>query len=165
MPNFLPEVVPNYVTNVDEILNHIKQFGKFTRRHPGDKTQHKAKINGSVSKFSTWYSKDISQDTINTIWKTIPEDKKHCTQMVINRYEPGDFLVKHCDAQGGYWKFKLIFLTDGKPHFCWYDKQDQAHLVQESKGALFNMDIGLYHEVTQLTANEPNKYSLCLIYE
>ena len=165
MPNFLPEVVPNYVTNVDEILNHIKQFGKFTRRHPGDKTQHKAKINGPVSKFSTWYSKHMSQDTINTIWKTIPEDKKLCTQMVINRYEPGDFLVKHCDAQGGYWKFKLIFLTDGKPHFCWYDKQDQAHLVQESKGALFNMDIGLYHEVTQLTANEPNKYSLCLIYE
>lgn len=85
--------------------------------------------------------------------------------MVINRYEPGDFLVKHCDAQGGYWKFKLIYLTEGKPHFCWFNEQDEAQFVQESKGALFNMDIGLHHEVTEILPDEPAKYSLCLIYE
>ena len=46
MSNFLPEVIPNYVSNVDEIIQHIQKFGKFTRRYPGDATQHKAKING-----------------------------------------------------------------------------------------------------------------------
>ena len=165
MTNFSPEVIPNYVTNVDEIMSHVHTHGKFTRRYPGDATQHKAKINGPVSRFSTWYSKDMPQETIDAVWKTIPADKKFCTQMVINRYEPGDFLVKHCDAQGGYWKFKLIYLTEGKPHFCWFNEQNEAQFVQESKCALFNMDIGLHHEVTEILPDEPAKYSLCLIYE
>ncbi len=165
MINYSPTVVKNYVGNVDEIMDHVEKYGKFTRRHPGDPTQHKAKINGPISHFHTWYSKDMPQETIDTIWKTIPDDKKHCTQMVINKYEPGDYLVKHTDAMGGYWKFKLIFLTEGAPHFCWYDEQDNRIPVQESKGAMFNMDIGLYHEVTLIEPHEPIKYSLCLIYE
>ena len=165
MTNFNPEIVPNYISNVDEIIQEIKQYGKFTRRHPGDIQEHQAKINGPKSRFSSWFSKDMPQSTLDTIWKTISDDKKHCTQVVINRYETGDFLVKHCDAQGGYWQFNLIYLTDGPPHFCWYDNDDKPNFVQESKGAMFKMDIGLYHEVTKIKAGEPTKFSLCLIYE
>ena len=165
MTDFNPVIVPNYITNVDEIINEINLHGKFTRRHPGDAREHQAKLNGPKSQFSSWFSKDMPQSTLDAIWKTIPNDKKHCTQVVINKYEPGDFLVKHCDAQGGYWQFKLIYLTDGPPHFCWYDSEDHPNFVQESKGSMFKMDIGLYHEVTQIKAGEPTKFSLCLIYE
>jgi hypothetical protein len=86
------------------------------------------------------------------------------SQLVINKYEPGDFLVKHQDSQGGYYKFKLVWLTDGPPHFCWYNEKDEPVLVQEKKGAMFQMDIGLAHEVTKIQPGEPTKYSLCLIW-
>ena len=39
------------------------------------------------------------------------------------------------------------------------------HFVQEDVGAMLDMDIGLYHEVTEIQPGEPTKYSLCLLYE
>ena len=59
----------------------------------------------------------------------------------------------------------LVFLTQGEPHFKYWDKENNEHLVQELKGAMFDMPIDTWHEVTEITENEDPKYSLCLIWE
>jgi len=58
-----------------------------------------------------------------------------------------------------------VFLTEGKPHFKYWDKDDNEHLVQERKGAMFKMPIETWHEVTKIEQGEQTKYSLVLIWE
>ena len=165
MTDYNPQIVENYITNSDEILSYVKQNDHlFTRRVKGHQRAHSAKIDGPTSQFSSIFYDDMPQEFCDMCLKTIPHDRKWLSQIVINKYKPGDFLVKHRDSQGGYYRFKLIWLTEGPPHFCWYDQDDQPHLVQEKAGAMFDMDIGLAHEVTQIAPNEPIKYSMCLIW-
>tara|TARA_A100001011_G_scaffold331222_1_gene357503 strand:- start:675 stop:1169 length:495 start_codon:yes stop_codon:yes gene_type:complete len=164
MPVQAPTLVENYMSNAEHILSQAITHGDFTRRVEGTRNMHQAKIGGPISQFSSWFI-HVENSFADTIFETIPQDRKHCTQLVLNKYEPGDYLVKHCDAQGLYWKFKLIYLTAGPKHFCWYDDHDNQHFIEEKVGAMLDMDIGLYHEVTQIGEGEPTKYSLCLLYE
>lgn len=162
-------LVENYMTNVDEVMELVKEHekqGKFTFRGKGGKEKHGTAY--GESHFSSLFQKDMNQDLINTIWKTIDIDeknKKWCTQLVVNKYAPGDWLVKHQDSQGGYWQFKLVYLTEGRPHFKYWDDEGNEHLVQEKKGAMFDMPIRTWHEVTKMEDDEDPKYSLCLIWE
>jgi len=163
------KVLENYITNVDEIMEQVKEHekqDKFTFRGKGGKEKHGTMY--GESHFSSLFQKDMSKELVNTIWKTIDIDEKNknwCTQLVVNKYAPGDWLVKHQDSQGGYWQFKLVFLTEGKPHFKYWDDQENEHLVQEKKGAMFDMPIDTWHEVTKMETDEDPKYSLCLIWE
>ena len=164
MPVQAPQIVKNYMGNAKEVLTHAISHGNFTRRVKGTRNMHQAKPGGPISKFSSWFI-HVEDPFADKIFETIPQDRKWCTQLVLNRYQPGDYLVKHCDAQGLYWRFKLIYLTAGPQHFCWYDENNNQHFVQEDVGAMLDMDIGLYHEVTEIQPGEPTKYSLCLLYE
>lgn len=165
MTDFNPQIVENYITNPNEILKYVQDNDHlFTRRQKGNARAHSSRIDGPTSQFSSIFYEDMPEDLKEMCLKTISHDRKWLSQIVINKYEPGDFLVKHKDSQGGYYKFKLIWLTEGPPHFCWYDADDQPHLVQEKAGAMFDMDIGLSHEVTEIGADEPIKYSMCLIW-
>jgi len=160
------EVKENFITNVDEIMNLVKeheQKGLFTNRGIGGTDKHATAY--GESHFSSLYEKDMEKDLVETVWKTIPEERKWCSQIVVNKYKPGDWLVRHQDSSGGYWKFKLVYLTQGKPHFKYWDKDDKEHLVQEKKGAMFDMPIDTWHEVTKIEEGEEPKYSLCLIWE
>ena len=121
-------------------------------------------MDGPVSAFSSWFI-DKDDPVTDLVFEHIPQDRKHCTQLVLNKYEPGDYLVKHMDASGGYWKFLLIYLTAGPEHFCWWDNEGNQHFIKEEIGAMLDMDIGLYHAVTEIQPDEPTKYSLCLLYE
>ena len=59
--------------------------------------------------------------------------------------------------------FKLVFLSSDKPHFKYWDEQDNAHMVEEVPGAMFNMKLGTPHEVTEIKQGENPKYSLCIM--
>jgi len=159
-------VVENFIGNVDDIMQLVKEHEleqKFTFRGIGGREQHNTKY--GESHFSSLFQRNMSDELVETIWKTIPDERKWCSQVVINKYKAGDFLVRHQDSQGGYWKFKLVFLTEGKPHFKYWDKEENEHLVQEKKGAMFDMPIDTWHEVTKIQEDEDPKYSLCLIWE
>ena len=160
------EVQEGFITNVDEIMKLVKQHeleGKFTNRGKGGTQKHATKY--GESQFKSLFITEMNNELIETIWKTIPDERKWCSQVVVNRYDPGDWLIKHQDSAGGYWKFKLVFLTEGKPHFKYWNTQGEAHLVQEKKGAMFEMPIDTWHEVTKIEKDEEPKYSLCLIWE
>jgi len=163
------KVVENYITNVDEIMELVKEHekqGKFTFRGKGGSEKHGTMY--GESHFSSLFQKDMDDNLVNTIWKTVDIDEKNknwCSQLVVNKYAPGDWLVRHQDSQGGYWQFKLVFLTEGKPHFKYWDDDEVEHLVQEKKGAMFDMPIRTWHEVTKIETDEDPKYSLCLIWE
>ena len=160
------EVKENFITNVDEIMELVKEHemkDKFTNRGIGGKEKHATKY--GESHFKSLFMTEMNDALVETIWKTIPDERKWCSQVVVNRYDPGDWLIKHQDSAGGYWKFKLVFLTEGKPHFKYWDQDDKEHLVQERKGAMFDMPIDTWHEVTKIEKDEEPKYSLCLIWE
>ena len=164
MPIKAPTLIANYLPNAETILDYAHEHGKFVRREEGTKFFHQAKRTGPISAFSSWF---IAKDhpVTDLVFEHIPQDRKHCTQLVLNKYEPGDYLVKHMDASGGYWKFLLIYLTSGPEHFCWWDNEGNQHFIKEQVGAMLEMDIGLYHAVTEIQPGEPTKYSLCLLYE
>ena len=162
-------LVEGYITNVDEIMEQVKEHelkGRFTFRGKGGSEQHNTAY--GESHFSSLFQKDMEPSLVDTIWKTIPENetfRKWCSQVVVNKYQEGDYLVRHQDSQGGYWKFHLVFLTEGRPHFKYWDDEDEGHLVQEKRGAMFNMPIRTWHEVTKIEEGEDPEYSLCLIWE
>lgn len=161
------DLVEQYITNVDKIMLQVlehEQQGKFTRRGKGAREMHETKY--GKSNFSSLFMKHMDKELLDAIWETVPaEESKWCSQVVINKYQPGDWLIKHQDSAGGYWQFKLVFLTEGKPHFKYWDKENKEHLLQEKKGAMFKMPIDTWHEVTKIEEGEDPKYSLCLIWE
>ena len=85
-----------------------------------------------------------------------------CDSFCIYKYDPGDYLKRHRDSAGGYWKFKLIFLRADAPHFCWYDEEGNSNLVDETPGMFIDMPVNLEHEVTKIEQNERPKISLAL---
>ena len=160
------EVKDGFITNVDEIMEQVKEHeakGLFTNRGIGGTQKHATKY--GESQFKSLFITEMNEDLVETIWKTMPDERKWCSQVVVNRYDPGDWLIKHQDSAGGYWKFKLVFLTEGKPHFKYWNTQGEAHLVHEKKGAMFEMPIDTWHEVTKIERDEEPKYSLCLLWE
>jgi len=153
-------IVENYMTNVDEVLSLVKKY------------DHLFKNRDQANKFTTAYGtaslKQIHQNFMpdelrDAIFKTIPMKWTDRLNYCINKYEPGDHIPRHKDSQGGYWMFKLVFLSSDKPHFKYWDDADQEHTVQELPGAMFNMKIGTPHAVTEIGADENPKYSLCIM--
>jgi hypothetical protein len=156
-------LVKNYLTNSDEIIAIAeKHRDKFSDRSLG-KTYNFSTAYGD-SKIKSLFHFNMNNELIDAIFKTIPDNKKTVTSFTINRYDPGDYLLRHRDSAGGYWKFKLIFLQSDKPHFQWFDENGNANLVQEEPGALLEMPIHIEHEVTKITENENPKYSLVLAW-
>lgn len=157
------KLVKNYVTNVDEIIALAeKHSDKFSSRTTTD--THNFKTIYGNSKLKSLFHFNMDEDLKSAITKTIPDDARFITSMTINRYDPGDYLLRHKDSIGGYWKFKLIFLRSDKPHFKYYDDMGQDHLVDEEPGALIDMPLHLEHEVTEIGPTEKSKYSLVLAW-
>jgi hypothetical protein len=157
----------NYVTNVDEIIELAEvEKDKFSNRAAGSEHQFLSSKYGP-SKLYTLFNADMSQKLNDTIIKTI--DPKHLEifpdHIIINRYDPGSFLVRHKDMAGRYWKFQLIFLRTDKPHLMIYNKKyPEGKLIEEKPGALFHMPLSLEHEVTLIEENEKPKYSLVMAW-
>lgn len=157
------KLVKNYLTNVDEILNLVeKHKDKFSSRSPD--AVNKFVTNYGSSKMKSLFKINMSDELLDAIFKTIPDNRKFVDSVTINRYDPGDYLVRHKDSSGGYWKFKLIFLKSDKDHFKWYDEAGKSYLVNEEPGAYLDMPIHLEHEVTIIEENENPKYSLVLAW-
>ena len=153
----------NYCTNVDEIIKLAEeQLDDFEPRGIGEKFEFSTQYGDSRMK-SLFHFK-MKDELKDAIFKTIPEKRITVDKIVINRYEPGDYLVKHTDHMQGCWKFNLVFLRCDKPHLKWYDEDNKGHLVDEIPGALFEMPITTPHEVTEIGQDERPKYSLVLIW-
>lgn len=156
-------LIENYCSNPAEIVELAEKYSdKFSMRSKGDAFQFKTKY--GTSNMKSMFHNVMPDDLLDTIWKTIPEDKTFVESITLNRYDPGDYLPRHKDSVGSYWKFKLVFLQSDKPHFKWYDKEGNGHLVDEIPGAVVDMPIDLEHEVTQIGQNEKPKYSLVLAW-
>jgi hypothetical protein len=156
-------LVKNYLSNSSEIVDLAeKHYDRFSDRQPGKKYNFSTSYGDSQLKSLFYFNMD--NDLTDAIFKTIPDDKRTVTSFTINRYDPGDFLLRHKDSAGGYWKFKLIFLRSDLPHFQWFDKDGTSHLVDEEPGALLDMPIHLEHEVTKINDFEQPKYSLVLAW-
>lgn len=155
--------VENYCTNVDEIIKLAEKYSdRFSSRTEND--TYKFQTQHGVSNMKSMFHFKMPEELKEAIWKTIPEDKTFVSSFVINKYEAGDYLPRHKDSIGSYWKFKLVFLRSDKPHFKWYDKDGNGHLVEEIPGACLDMPIDIEHEVTQIEKDEKPKYSLVLAW-
>jgi hypothetical protein len=157
------KLIRNYLTNVDEIISLAeKHRDKFSSRTETDTYDFKTSYGSS--KLKSLFHFNMDDELKSAITRTIPDDARFITSMTINRYDPGDYLLRHRDSIGGYWKFKLIFLQSEKPHFKYFDDSGTEHIVEEEPGAYVDMPIHLEHEVTEIGLNEKSKYSLVLAW-
>lgn len=155
------ELVKDYLTNADEIIALAeKESDKFSFRAKGQ-TYNFSTTYGDSHMKSLFYF-DASSELKEAVFKTLSDEDKTADAFVINRYDPGDYLQRHKDSLGAYWKFKLIFLRSDNPHFVWYDADGNAHLVNEEPGAHLKFPIHVEHEVTKIGEDERPKYSLVL---
>ena len=151
--------IENYCTNADEIISLAEKYSDlFSSRTKSDKYEFKTKY--GVSHMKSMFGFRMPEELQDAIWKTVPEVRRFAHSVTLNKYEPGDYLPRHKDSIGSYWKFKLVFLRSDKPHFKWYDKNNNGHLVSEIPGACLDMPIDLEHEVTKIEEHEKPKYSL-----
>lgn len=156
------ELITGYLTNPEEIVELCDRHrSKFTLRAEGEKYNFSTPYGNSNMKSMFYY--DMPEELRAAIFKTLPKQDLTADSYVINRYDPGDFLPRHKDSQGAYWKFKLIFLQSDAPHFAYY-VNDQMHLVNEVPGALLKFPIDMDHEVTKIDDWERPKYSLVLAW-
>lgn len=156
-------MIKNYCTNPEEIIALAEQHReKFSMRGINDKYSFVTEY--GESKMKSLFNYNMSEELLDTIFKTVPEDRRFVTSVTINRYDPGDYLVRHKDSLGGYWKFKLVFLRSDRPHFKWYDEDGQGHLVDEEPGGYLDMPITIEHEVTKIEEDEKPKYSMVLAW-
>jgi hypothetical protein len=155
--------VEDYCKNVDAIIELVEQHqDKFHLRKTGEK--YNFSTNYGDSQMKSMFRWNMPDELKDLVYESLPTEDRSCDSFVINRYEPGDYLLRHKDSAGGYWKFKLIFLRSDRPHFAWYDKTGEQHLVEEKPGMLFEMPINLEHEVTKIEQDENPKYSLVLTW-
>jgi hypothetical protein len=153
----------DYCKNVDAIIELVDQHqDKFHVRKPGEK--YNFSTNYGDSQMRSMFQWNMPKELKELVYESLPEEDRSCDGCVINRYEPGDYLLRHKDSAGGYWKFKLIFLRSDRPHFAWYDETGAQHLVEEKPGMLLKMPINLEHEVTTIEQDENPKYSLVLTW-
>lgn len=151
----------NYIKNVEGIITLIeKENDKFFVRKEGEKFNFQTQYGNS--KLKSHFLWNMSEELKQEIYKNLNDEDKTAQGITINRYDPGDYLLRHRDTQGSYWKFKLIFLRSDKPHFKWYDEDGTAFLVDEKPGSYLEMPIHLEHEVTEIDQDERPKYSLVL---
>ncbi len=162
------ELIDNYVTNVDEILEEVY-------KHPASAFKDRADESG-LYKFNTMDGKGASMCTM-MYHSFSPKLKELCvktvdfgrfpkpTEVAINRYLPGSYLGKHRDGAGRYWKFQLIFLQSTRSHFTWYDKEDRPHLVEEIPGRGLEMPLHIVHESTEIGLDEEDKYSMVFVWK
>jgi len=156
-------LVKNYLTNSDEIIELAeKHLDKFSDRSAGSK--HSFSTQYGTSKLKSMFYFDMPEELKAAVFKTIPDDRRFVSSFTINRYDPGDYLIRHRDSSAGYWKFKLIFLRSDKSHFKYYDEDGTDYLVDEEPGALLDMPVHLEHEVTEIGPDERPKYSLVLTW-
>lgn len=156
------ELLLDYIKNPDEIVSLSEKYAdRFSVREPGKHYNFSTAFGSSRMKSMFYFN--MPDELKLAIFKTLPEDDRHADSYLINRYDPGDYLPRHTDAQGAYWKFKLIFLQADAPHFVYYDN-DGEHLVDESPGACLKFPINLEHEVTRIADWERPKYSLVLAW-
>jgi len=158
----------NYITNVDEIIELAeKDKDKFTNR--GENSTHEIHSPGyGTSKLYSLWMHNMSDELKQAILKTLPPEDQELPpdDMLINRYVPGDFLVRHRDVANRCWKFLLVFLRSDKPHLKVYnDKYPEGKLIEEKPGSIFHFPINLEHEVTVIGENERPKYSLILTWK
>lgn len=155
-------LIPDYCKNVNEIISLAEKYeDEFFVRAPGEEFNFvTAYGESSLKSMFRW---NMPEDLKELIYESLPEEDRSCDGFCINRYDPGDYLKKHRDSAGGYWKFKLIFLRADAPHFKWYDDETEiGYLVDEKPGMLIDMPVNLPHEVTKIGDNERPKFSLAL---
>ena len=158
----------NYITKCDEIISLAEQqLDKFSNRGEGNFHEFKSEKYGA-SKMYTLFDYNMSQELKDAIFKTIRPEELEIPpdRFIINRYDPGSFLVRHKDIVGKNWKFQLIFLRSDKPHLkVFNEKYPDGKLIEEIPGALFHMPLTLEHEVTTIEEGERPKFSLVMMWE
>jgi hypothetical protein len=156
-------LIKNYLKNPNEVIELAeKEHDNFSIRVPSQ-TYNFSTIYGDSS-LKSLFVFNMSKKLKSTILKTLSDEDKTAEGITINRYDPGDFLLRHRDSQGQFWKFKLIFLCSDIPHFTWYDNNGNSYLVNEEPGAYLEMPIHIEHEVTKIGPTEKPKYSLVLTW-
>jgi hypothetical protein len=155
-------VVDDYIPAPDRIVGLAElASGRFSQRAPGEVAAFETQY--GHSKFKSLFQAMMPEGLLDELRRQLPKADLTADEILINRYDPGDFLVRHTDAIGGFWKFKLIFLQSSASHFIFYDDEVPC-LVEEKPGRMMQFPLSLEHAVTTIEEWEQPKYSMVLVW-
>ena len=155
--------IENYMTNVDEVMTLVRKYDHLIKVRDKDSLSGEFATHYGTAELKQLHQYDMPEDLTDAIFKTIPVQWTERLLYCVNKYEPGMHIPRHRDSQGKYWFFKCIFLQSDKPHFKYWDDEDNEHLVHEIPGATFEMRLSTPHSVTEIGADERPKYSVCIM--
>jgi hypothetical protein len=156
----------NFLENADEVLNIIQQEEhNFASRNKGSKYEI-ASTYGSSSLKTLFQYLVTSSDLENAVFKTLKDKYEFLPDSwMINKYVPGDYLVRHTDEVSNTWKIDLIILRSDAPHFKFYTQEfPQGKMIEELPGTKISMPIDTEHEVTMVGEDERPRYTLVLLW-
>jgi hypothetical protein len=156
----------NFLENSEEIIQLLQEEDKnFLDRGPESKRAIASKygsssLNTLPQQFaSTKKLTDAIYKTVKHKYDILPDE------WMINKYVPGDFLVRHYDDVGRSWKIDLIILRSDKPHFkCYPAGNDEGVMFDESPGTRICFPINTEHEVTVVGPDERPRYTLVFLW-
>jgi len=106
------KTIPNFIRNVDEIINLVKQHDHlFMPREGADK--HESLIPNVCSRFKTLKDCHMSDELKEAIFRDAdfdPDLKDFYNFIQVQKYEPGDYIAPHRDSYS-IRKLHLITLT------------------------------------------------------
>ena len=156
----------NFIENPDEIINILESENQdYLVRKEGSKREIKSKYgSSSLSTLPEYLAKS------NKLTEAIYKTTKHKfdilpDEWMINRYVPGDFLVRHFDDVGRSWKIDLVILRSDKPHFiCFPTDRPEGIMFDETPGERISFPINTEHEVTIIEPEERVRYTLVFLW-
>lgn len=153
------KTVPNFIRNVDEILNLVKKHSHLFVPRSGKDT-HASIIPNVYSKFKTLKSEKMSQELIDAIFKDSDFDsdlKDFFTFIQIQKYEPGDFIAPHRDSYD-IQKLHLITLTSSETDgLVCEDKQGGLQKIFDQAGQYIDFPYDAVHYVSPV---KEERYSM-----
>jgi hypothetical protein len=155
-------IVDDYISCPGQIVSIVSAFpGLFSIRESGTVSSFRTAY--GESKLKSMFSSSMPNALLSDIKSFLPDCDSSVDEIVINRYDPGDFLLRHVDAAGGYWKLKLIFLQSSASHFTYY-VGETPFVVEEVPGRMIQFPLSLPHSTSVIEEWEKPKYSMVLIW-
>jgi hypothetical protein len=155
-------IVDDYIAGPSRIVDlAVSASDRFSQRVPGEVAAFETQY--GQSNFKSLFQNLMPMELLAEIRSQLPKSDLSADEILLNRYDPGDFLVRHTDAIGGFWRFKLIFLQSNASHFVYYDG-NEPHLVEEIPGRMIQIPLSLEHAVTMIEDWEQPKYSMVLVW-
>lgn len=152
------KTIPNFIRNVDEIMEHIKSHQHLFRPREGSDA-HESLIPGVMSRFKTLKCSDMSEELKDAIFRDsmFDPDLRYMYEFIqIQKYDVGDYIAPHRDSYH-ITKLHLITLTTSEVDGLVCEDNGSVSKIKDVAGTYIDFPYDAVHWVDPVSSE---RYSL-----